>query len=116
MTIVLGKWDKGVDFTQARVLLENMIRTHASFLSSLLPNKNLHVANKFIKLSVAYIQLMNGTRISEALEALRYYVKTKQTSFKITAKKTKVQRPVQIPKLIQINKVLYDVYSDVVLV
>jgi Phage integrase family. len=112
MTVVLGRWDKGVDFLQARVMLENILKSQASVLVATLPKLNKHLGNTFIKNSVAYIQLMNGARVSEALEALRHYIKTKQITFKLPAKKTKVLRPFRIPELIQVNKILYDTYSS----
>jgi hypothetical protein len=89
MTVVLGRWDKGVDFLQARVMLENILKSQASVLVATLPKLNKYLGNTFIKNSVAYIQLMNGARVSEALEALRHYIKTKQITFKLPAKKRK---------------------------
>ncbi len=115
MTVVLGKWDRGLDFLQARVTLENLIRSQSSYLTSILPSTNNKMGMEFIYYSIAYVQLLNGARITEAIEALKYYVDTGQITFKLEAKKTKVLRPFKIPPLIQVNKVLYNIYKPIIL-
>jgi Phage integrase family. len=115
MTIVLGKWDHGLDFIQARLVLENYIKNMAALLISTLPNKHKINGSKFVYASAAYIQLLNGTRVSEAIEALKIYVETKKIDIVIKAKKTNVDRFVRIPELIRNYQSLYDVYRDIVM-
>jgi Phage integrase family. len=58
---------------------------------------------------------MNGSRVSEAIDALKMYVDTKKTTFVMKAKKTKVDRYIRIPELIRNYQSLYDIYRDIVI-
>jgi len=110
----LGKWDIGLEYNQAKTILENLINSHASLLMSILPSRLDRVAKKFIYFSIAYIQLTNGSRIGEALQILKEYVNTKRIEFKVMAEKTKILRPARIPPFIQKYLILYDVYRDLI--
>lgn len=113
MTVVLGKWDLGLDFNEARIKLETTLRTLGTYLT-MQTNRDRRNGTRFVYFSIAYIQLMNGSRVSEAIEALREYVKTGKTEFSSLAKKTKVPRMFKIPKLIQNYRYLYREYEDIV--
>jgi Phage integrase family. len=112
MTVVLGKWDTGLDFNDARIRLETLIRNTASYLN-VQTRKDKILGKKFVYASIAYVQLMNGSRVSEAIAGLREYIKTGKDEFTIIAGKTKVARIMKIPKLLKNYRYLLMDYSDI---
>ena len=114
MTVVLGKWDKGLDFITTKAMLYSVVDNLGKMLMPLLPNKSISLGKKFIYNSIAVIQLMNGARAGEAVEMLKVYASTGKTSFEITSEKTKLPRPAKIPNIVSKYKVLYNVYNDII--
>jgi len=99
MTTVLGKWDKGVEYNIAKLKLSEQLDSLAKMLSINDDNKSL--AKKFIYTAVAYLQLVNGSRIQEAITGLQLWLRTNKTEFQIIAGKTHVERDFIIPNEVQ---------------
>ena len=114
MTVVLGRWDRNIDFVVAKATLYNAVNNLGNMLMPLLPNKDEIIGKKFIYNSIALIQLVNGTRAGEAVEALKKFANEGKQTFTIIAEKTKLERQIRIPDTIMKFKVLYSVYNDLI--
>jgi len=88
---VKGKrtWDKGISFDYALQLIMSKIRN---------PRKS----NPCFAM-IALIQLVNGSRASEAVRAFQEYIKTRESklSVKLSKKKTYTERMMVIPESIR---------------
>jgi len=67
--------------------------------------KKLNI-RRFLYYSIAYLQLTNGLRSTEAIKGLQLFLKRKEKVLKITAGKSKLERLVIIPPL------LFDYYDE----
>lgn len=109
---VLGKWDKDIDYNIAKLQLLKQLESLGNLLSSIMPNKNLRLGKRFLYVAIAYLQLTNGMRVSEAIEAMRKYVQINKENFEIVAEKTHLNRPVYVPSEIAKWKAVLRLYAD----
>ena len=79
-------WDKGIDYLQARELLTKKIEEHA-YLARTTGQQTQY--NKFFYNCVLLTQLLNGARISEALDAVLKYGTTGETEVTVYVRKTR---------------------------
>jgi len=61
---------------------------------------------RFLYYSIAYLQLTNGLRSTEAIEGLKLFLKKKEKVLKIIAEKSKMERLIIVPPL------LFDYYDE----
>jgi len=61
---------------------------------------------RFLYYSIAYLQITNGLRSTEAIKGLQLFLKRKEKVLKITAGKSKLERLIIIPPL------LFDYYDE----
>ena len=97
------EWDKGLDFDEMKLLIQRKIE-------ELEDATGTREERLFTYWSVLAVQLMNGLRISEAIDALREFTRTgkRELAVRVRKKRNKEEvRPVRIPKVIK------DWYRDV---
>lgn len=94
-------WDKGVNFDE----IYSKIRMHMKLIRSRLKNSGRYqkrLKKQLLYDSVLVTQLVNGCRISEAIEALNKFIKSGKREIRVTTrkKKTDEKRLVIIPSII----------------
>jgi len=98
------EWDKGLDYDELKCLIRDKLEEVES-CSGKREEKLLTYW------SILAVQLSNGLRISEAIDAVREFARSgkRELTVKVRKKRTKEEkRPVRIPKLIK------DWYRDVI--
>ena len=86
----LRKWDRGINYDYLFSKLLNMYNQFLTLFSNLPTDKM--IAKRFLYTSIALIQLRNGLRLSEAVEAIIHFSKTGERKFKIMPKKNNNER------------------------
>lgn len=79
-------WDKGIDYVQTKELLSKKIEEHAYLART---TRQITQYNKLFYNCVLLTQLLNGSRISEALDAILNYVVSGKTEITVYVRKTK---------------------------
>ena len=80
----MTRWDKGLEYEKAKEKILNKLYEYAD--SNLLSEKNVR---KLAYCCILLIQLRNGSRISEAIEAFKKWVETGKRELKIPVRKQK---------------------------
>ncbi|HID15992.1 MAG TPA: hypothetical protein EYP16_04230 [Candidatus Atribacteria bacterium] len=83
-------WDKGIDFLQTKELLIKKIEEHAYLART---TGRISYYNKFFYDCVLLTQLLNGSRVSEALDAVLQYGCTGETEPTVYVRKTRRKHP-----------------------
>ncbi|MEM3377290.1 tyrosine-type recombinase/integrase [Metallosphaera sp.] len=91
------RWDKGVNFEKMRKTLERDYKQYG---------QDTETFDKEIYVAILLTQLVNGTRISEAVRAFYQFVETggKERNIVLKAEKGGNERQIIIPKLIAYKK------------
>lgn len=96
-TRVKFTWDKGIDFDEFADYIRQQLRLHY-------PPDNRKEEATFCYYSILAVQLANGLRISEAIEAFKKYLESGKRIVEVTVRKKRVHaetRPVKIPRVIK---------------
>jgi integrase len=97
-------WYKEITFSDAlRKIKGNLEITYKKLQMG--TGKKLDI-RRFLYYSIAYLQLTNGLRSTEAIKGLQLFLKRKEKVFKIIAGKSKIERLIIIPPL------LFDYYDE----
>jgi len=83
-------WDKGIDYEQTQKRLSKAIDEHAYYARTTGQQTRY---NKFFYGCVLLTQLVNGARITEALDAVLQYMTEDKTEFNIYVRKTRRKHP-----------------------
>ena len=98
------KWDRRIPFEQlSRKLMDDFMFTINEFYKK--PRKKI-ISKQLIYYAVLLIQLYNGLRISEAVDAFKQYIITGDTELEVRTRKRKDNhfRLALIPEIIQLNR------------
>ena len=88
-------WDAGVDFEATKARLESRLSRAKS-------------DREYGYLAVLYVQLLNGCRVSEAVEAVQTFAKRNERKVKVKVRKRKnAERLVIIPRAIELKRVAW---------
>jgi len=97
-------WYKEITFSDALKKIKGNLEIEYKKLQ-MGTGKKLNI-RRFLYYSIAYLQLTNGLRSTEAIKGLQLFLKRKEKILKITAGKSKLERLVIIPPL------LFDYYDE----
>ena len=97
-------WYKEITFSDALRKIKGNLEIEYKKLQ-MGTGKKLNI-RRFLYYSIAYLQLTNGLRSTEAIKGLQLFLKRKEKVLKITAGKSKLERLVIIPPL------LFDYYDE----
>jgi len=97
-------WYKEITFSDALKKIKGNLEIEYKKLQ-MGTGKKLNI-RRFLYYSIAYLQLTNGLRSTEAIKGLQLFLKRKEKILKITAGKSKMERLVIIPPL------LFDYYDE----
>jgi len=97
-------WYKEITFNDALKKIKGNLEIEYKKLQ-MGTGKKLNI-RRFLYYSIAYLQLTNGLRSTEAIKGLQLFLKRKEKVLKITAGKSKLERLVIIPPL------LFDYYDE----
>jgi site-specific recombinase XerD len=89
-------WDKGIDYEYMKSRLERVL-------------KNPKNMKNYAYSATLYIQLLNGTRISEAVRAIQEFAKTgkRELNIKLSKKKKEETRLIIIPENVEREKCMW---------
>ena len=97
-------WYKEITFSDALKKIKGNLEIEYKKLQ-MGTGKKLNI-RRFLYYSIAYLQLTNGLRSTEAIKGLQLFLKRKEKVLKITAGKSKLERLIIIPPL------LFDYYDE----
>lgn len=106
-------FDKGIDFEKTDKLLLNKLTELKNHLKT---DYNLHKVKALSNIVIALIQLRNGCRISEAIEAIYKFINNKSLKIAIVPiakRKDGETREIHLPK--EINKSLLEYVEKVII-
>ena len=109
---MLRKWDKGIDF---KIMLNELKDSFIDLIKLYYKKeRKKQIAKSILYYSIALIQLTNGLRASEAVEALKNYIEHNKAVCRVRKRKDNIEREVIIPNLIHLHKPLLEkIYYEV---